>query len=80
MPVKNFKRCFSNYFGIGIDARVGYTFDKYRTKNVFTNLICFACIGLAKLFKSSRKMEDLIETMEYESITEPVNIINSQVS
>ena len=32
MPEKHLKKSFSNYFGIGIDARIGYSFDKYRTR------------------------------------------------
>ena len=57
MPEKHLKKSFSNYFGIGIDARIGYSFDKYRTRNVLTNLLCYGCIGFAKLFKRSKKLE-----------------------
>lgn len=57
------KKSFSNYFGVGIDARIGYSFDKYRTRSVFTNLLCYACIGLAKLFKRASKVEELVENM-----------------
>lgn len=63
---KSLKRSFSNYFGVGIDARIGYSFDKHRTRNVFTNLICYACIGLFKIFKKSNKVDELIENMEYQ--------------
>lgn len=65
MPLKSFKKSFSNYCGVGIDARVGYTFDKYRTRSVLANLMCYGCIGFAKMFKKSRRIEDLIDNMEY---------------
>jgi diacylglycerol kinase (ATP) len=45
---KHIKRSFSNYFSLGIDARIGYSFDRRRTKNKFANLICYGCIGFWK--------------------------------
>lgn len=68
LETKVLKRSFSNYLGVGIDARIGYSFDKHRTRNVFTNLLCYACIGIFKLFKRSNKMDELIENMEYEEL------------
>ncbi len=54
---KVLRRSFSNYFSVGIDARIGYSFDRHRTKSVFTNLLCYACIGIVKLFKRVKKVD-----------------------
>lgn len=59
-----FKRSFSNYFGIGIDARIGYSFDRRRTKKRLLNLLCYGCIGLFKWCRPSVHMDELIDTMQ----------------
>lgn len=57
VETRRFKKSFSNYFGVGIDARTGYTFDKHRTRSVLMNLICYGCIGFMKFFKKTKKVE-----------------------
>lgn len=73
-----YKRSFSNYFGIGIDARVGFSFEKRRTKNAFTNLVCYGCIGLFKWCRSINAIEDMIENMESETEEEDTFEIRNQ--
>lgn len=51
MEKKYFYRPFSNYVGIGIDARVSYSFEKHRKKTKLANLIMYGCLGCCKLFK-----------------------------
>lgn len=65
LETRHFKKSFCNYFGVGIDARTGYSFDKHRTRSVLMNLICYGCIGLMKFFKKSKKVDDLVENMEF---------------
>lgn len=65
MEDQHIKRSFSNYFSLGIDARIGYSFDKRRTKNAFVNLVCYGCIGLMKWLRGrSAPMDDLLHSME----------------
>lgn len=44
-------KTFSNYVGVGIDARVSYHFEKRRTPSKFINLMLYGCIGLCCLLK-----------------------------
>jgi diacylglycerol kinase (ATP) len=64
MEDKKIHRSFSNYFGVGIDARIGYSFDKRRTQSKFGNLLCYGCIGLFKWCKKAIQLHDLVENMQ----------------
>ena len=41
---------FCNYFSFGIDGKVGYEFDKYRTKSRLGNLAVYGAMGIASNF------------------------------
>ena len=56
-------KSFCNYLSIGIDARIGYTFDKYRTTSRFLNLIVYGAIGLGKSCDKSMPIEDYISRL-----------------
>jgi diacylglycerol kinase (ATP) len=51
-----FRKDFCNYFSFGIDAKVGYSFDKHRTGSRICNLLTYGVIGL---FKSLTKTKNL---------------------
>ena len=45
-----FQRLMSNYFSIGLDARIGLGFDKHRTKTKCCNKIMYCWEGFKKMF------------------------------
>jgi hypothetical protein len=53
-------KTFCNYFSFGIDGKIGYGFDKYRTKSRIGNLAMYACIGLAKSMTRTKKLDELL--------------------
>ena len=57
---KVIKRCFSNYCSIGIDGRIGYTFDKYRSSSRAINLAIYGGIGIQKSFKRSPPINKIV--------------------
>lgn len=50
-------RTFCNYFSFGIDGKIGYGFDKHRTKSRLGNLAMYACIGLAKTMTKTKTLD-----------------------
>lgn len=50
------KKTFSNYVGLGLEARVVYTAEMSRTKNAFLNKVVYGLIGFCYFFKSMKKL------------------------
>lgn len=50
-------RTFCNYFSFGIDGKIGYSFDKHRTKTRLGNLAMYGCIGLVKTFTKTKNLD-----------------------
>ncbi|CAG9310217.1 unnamed protein product [Blepharisma stoltei] len=48
--IKCYKRLMTNYFSIGLDARIGVGFDKKRTKNKHKNRMIYCWEGFKKIF------------------------------
>jgi diacylglycerol kinase family enzyme len=48
---------FSNYVGIGIDARVVYTVEKHRSSYAFLNKVAYGLVGLCNFFRKIKKLE-----------------------
>ena len=46
----NFRRLMSNYFSIGLDARIGLGFDKHRTTKKCCNKLMYGWEGFKKMF------------------------------
>lgn len=64
IPVKSasFKMC--NYFSIGVESRIGVSFDRYRTSSQFWNKIRYAAEGLKKsFFKHTLKVNEIVSQM-----------------
>jgi hypothetical protein len=57
---------FCNYFSFGIDGKIGYAFDKRRTKSRFCNLVVYGAMGLIKAATPTKTIYELIEKMEVE--------------
>lgn len=62
--VKMIKKHMSNYCSIGVDARIGYGFDKKRTKSQIGNKCVYAWEGFKKFFSSTLKMNQIIDNLE----------------
>ena len=60
---KVIKRCFSNYCSVGIDGRIGYSFDKFRSSSRFMNLAIYGGIGIQKSFKKSKPINKIVDRM-----------------
>lgn len=56
------KKTFSNYVGIGLDARVVYSAERQRTKNAFLNKVVYCLIGCCFIFKSMKKLEEVMDS------------------
>ncbi|CAD8102521.1 unnamed protein product [Paramecium sonneborni] len=60
-----FHKPMINYFSLGVDARIGFGFDKNRTDNQFCNKIVYCWEGFKKMFLKTPKINQSIETLEY---------------
>lgn len=58
--MKILKRSFTNYFGIGLDARVVYSVQKKRGSNAFLNKLLYTYVGAKNFFKSMENIEHAI--------------------
>ena len=54
-------RGLSNYLGIGIDARISYSVEKYRQGLKCVNLMLYGCIGLCNFCKWIRPLHEAID-------------------
>ena len=52
-------KTFSNYVGIGLDARIVYTVERKRTNNAFINKIIYAGVCVCNCFKKLKKLDEL---------------------
>ena len=75
-----FKRKMSNYLSIGIDARIGFGFDKSRTNSKPLNKVVYAWEGVKKFLSKSSNMNDVIESMsivdEFQPTTREASVNN----
>lgn len=74
--VTKIEKSFTNYCGLGIDARIGWSFDKRRSKSRAVNLLIYAWIGLVKSCHRRIKMYDMIHDME-QYVSFPGSMLNS---
>ncbi|CAK61805.1 unnamed protein product (macronuclear) [Paramecium tetraurelia] len=54
-----------NYFSIGVDARIGFGFDKYRTSNQCCNKCVYCWEGFKKMFLNTPKVNQSIENIHH---------------
>lgn len=59
-----FHKKMANYFSIGVDARIGFGFDKLRTTSRCCNKCVYCWEGFKKLFLKTAKVRDAIENVE----------------
>jgi hypothetical protein len=48
---------------VGIDGRIGYTFDQYRTTSRLLNLIVYGAIGIGKSCAKAMPVSNYISRM-----------------
>lgn len=53
----------TNYFSIGMDARVAYGFDKRRSSSKFKNNIVYAEEAMKKNFLKNKNVDEIFEYM-----------------
>ncbi len=51
------KKHFCNYFSIGVDGKIGFSFDMHRTSTRMGNLAMYGVLGLAKSFTKTKSLE-----------------------
>ena len=54
---------FSNYVGLGLDARVVYTMERHRTPYAFLNKVAYGLVGCLNCFRPMKKLEEKIESV-----------------
>ena len=53
----SFKRMFSNYVGLGLDARVVYTMERHRTPYAWLNKVAYGLVGCLNFFRPLAKLD-----------------------
>ena len=48
---------FSNYVGLGLDARVVYTVERHRTPYACLNKVAYGLVGCINYFRSLKKLD-----------------------
>lgn len=49
---------------MGIDGRIGWSFDKKRKKSRALNLLIYGCVGIAESCSPKIKMDEIVMSME----------------
>lgn len=52
----SFRKLFSNYVGMGLDARVVYTMEKHRTVHAAINKFLYGLIGCLNFFRPIKQL------------------------
>ena len=56
MEEKVLKKHFCNYFSVGIDGKVGYSFDLHRTSSRIGNLLVYGVMGTVKSMTKTKNL------------------------
>jgi len=67
--VNTYSKVMCNYFSFGVDSRIGYGFDKGRTKSRFGNKIVYCWEGFKKFFTKTPRVNDVVENIQVLKIT-----------
>jgi hypothetical protein len=65
---------FSNYVGLGLDARVVYTMERHRTPYAILNKIAYGIVGFVNLFKSMKKLENKIQRINFGTVSSDLSV------
>ena len=61
LPERTLKKTFCNYFSFGIDGKIGYSFDKYRTKNRYGNYAVYGAVGALNQITKNATIDELVK-------------------
>jgi len=64
VQLTTFSKLMCNYFSFGVESRIGYGFDKGRTKSRLGNKIVYFWEGLKKLVKKTPRLNDVVDNIE----------------
>jgi hypothetical protein len=54
---------FSNYIGLGLDARVVYTMERHRTPYACLTKIAYGLVGCINFFRGLKKLDEKVESI-----------------
>lgn len=54
---------FSNYVGLGLDARVVYTMERHRTPYAWLNKVAYGLVGCINYFLPLTKLDEKVESI-----------------
>ena len=57
LPEKTFTKHFCNYFSVGVDGKIGYSFDLHRTSSRLGNLVVYGMMGVVKSFTKTKTVQ-----------------------
>lgn len=60
-PGPTFRKKMGNYFSFGPESKIGYDFDKRRTKSRGANKLVYALSGVKRLGRKNPKLADIVE-------------------
>jgi hypothetical protein len=63
IDTKLFEKHFCNYFSIGIDGKVGYSFDLHRTTSRIGNMLVYGTMGMVKMFTKTKTLGELTQSL-----------------
>lgn len=69
MEEKSITRHFCNYFSVGVDGKIGYSFDLHRTSSRLGNLVVYGTMGFVKAFTKTKTVGELTNQF-YELVPE----------
>ena len=68
MDTKKITKHFCNYFSVGIDGKVGYSFDLHRTSSRIGNMLVYGAMGIAKSFTKTKKVGELTHSFKQNTL------------
>lgn len=70
---KTFIKHFCNYFSLGVDGKVGFSFDLHRTSSRMGNLAVYGAMGLVKSFTTTKTIKDLTRSLRENHLSIEIN-------
>jgi len=67
--VNTYTKVMCNYYSFGVDSRIGYGFDKGRTKSRLGNKVVYCWEGFKKFFTKTPRVNDVVENIQVLKIT-----------
>jgi len=62
--ITTFKKLMCNYYSFGVDSRIGYGFDKGRTKSRLGNKVVYCWEGFKKIFTKTPRLNEIVDNIQ----------------